>query len=448
MDASEQFRGKKVTVMGLGLLGRAAGDTKYLAECGAELIVTDLKSREELAASLAGLESFSNISYVLGEHRLEDFRGRDFILKAAGVPANSMYIKEAEKEGTPIKMSASLFMEVAKIPVVGITGTRGKSTVTHMLEAIYREVGKKVLLGGNVRGVSTLALLPEATPEHTAIFELDSWQLQGFADAKISPQLSVFTTFYPDHLNYYHGDLDAYLADKANIFLSQNVEDTLVLGEQCAELIQEKYGEQIHSTVVVAGSKDLPSDWQLRIPGEHNRYNAALALATARTAGISDHVNRAALESFAGVPGRLELLRTVDGIQFYNDTNSTTPDATLVALNALAASEEDPQNTAKRIILIMGGAEKNLDMSELLAKIPLVTKRVVLLAGTGTDRIKSEFPDAEVYDNLAMAFADARTHADAGDVILFSPAFASFGMFANEYDRGDQFTHLVNSIEE
>jgi UDP-N-acetylmuramoylalanine--D-glutamate ligase len=440
MDASAYFKGKKITVMGLGLLGRGVGDTKYLASCGAELIVTDLKSRDELASSLAELEEFSNIAYTLGEHRIEDFQGRGFILKAAGVPNDSPYIAAAAKEGIPIKMSASLFTELAKIPLVGTTGTRGKSTVTHMLEAIYMEAGKKVLLGGNVRGVSTLALLPEATPEHTAIFELDSWQLQGFGEAKLSPSLSVFTTFFPDHLNYYHGDLDAYLADKANIFLYQKPEDTLVLGAQCAELVQQKYAGRIHSNVIVAGLEEFPKDWELSIPGEHNRYDAALALVAARSAGIHDEISRRALEKFAGVPGRLQLVRTVDGIYFYNDTNSTTPEATLAALRALG------QNHAGKIIVIAGGTDKNLDMGELLEEMPKVTKRTILLSGSGTERVRDRFPDAEVYDNLAMAFADARTHADSGDVVLFSPAFASFGMFKNEYDRGDQFDALVQAL--
>jgi UDP-N-acetylmuramoylalanine--D-glutamate ligase len=440
MDATSYFQGKKVTVMGLGLLGRGVGDTKYLASCGAELIVTDLKSREELASSLAELEAFSNITYVLGEHRLEDFRRRDFILKAAGVPLDSVYIAEARKEGTPIKMSASLFDEVAHIPLVGVTGTRGKSTVTHMLEAIYSEADKKVLLGGNVRGVSTLSLLPEATPEHTALFELDSWQLQGFGDAKLSPSVAVFTTFFRDHLNYYNGDLDAYLADKANIFLYQNPEDVLVVGEQCAALIQERYGAQIRAKLIVAGTDNLPEDWKLRIPGEHNRYDAALALATARAVGIPDEISRRAFEGFAGVPGRLELVRTVDEVAFYNDTNSTTPEATLAALRALE------KEYAGRILLITGGTDKNLDMKELLEEIPNNTKRVTLLSGTGTERIRGSLPEAEVFDNLAMAFADARAHVDSGDVILFSPAFASFGMFQNEYDRGDQFDALVQAL--
>jgi UDP-N-acetylmuramoylalanine--D-glutamate ligase len=439
MDVSEHFRGKNITVMGLGLLGRGVGDAKYLASCGANLIVTDLKSKEELAPSLEQLKEFPGIQFVLGEHRLEDFRGRDFILKAAGVPLDSPYIAEARKEGIPVKMSASWFAELAHIPVIGVTGTRGKSTTTHLLHAILEKAGKKVLLGGNVQGVSTLALLADATPEHIALFELDSWQLQGFGDAKYSPELALFTTLYPDHLNYYGGDLDQYLADKANIFLYQKPEDHLVLGTQCIELIKERYREQIHSHMSVAGNDDLPKDWTLMIPGEHNRYDAALALAGARALNIPDAISKEALETFKGVPGRLELIRTVDGVAIYNDTTATTPEATLAALSALGETYEG------RIMLIMGGADKALDMGELIEAIPRYVKHITFLAGTGTDVIRTSFPDTQVFDTLEQAWLEAKAYAVSGDVILFSPAFASFGMFKNEFDRGDQFNAIVNA---
>ena len=163
MDASGHFRGKRITVMGLGLLGRGVGDAKYLAECGADLIITDLKTHEQLAESVTQLNSFPNIRFVLGEHRLEDFNNRDLILKAAGVPLHSIYIAEAKKNNIPVRMSADLFAEISGIQTVGVTGTRGKSTVAHMIYEILKSSGKPVLLGGNVRGVSNLALLKDAT---------------------------------------------------------------------------------------------------------------------------------------------------------------------------------------------------------------------------------------------------------------------------------------------
>lgn len=440
MDAATHFQGKKITVMGLGLLGRGVGDAKYLAEAGADLIVTDLKSKEALAASVAQLEGYPNVTLRLGEHKLEDFRNRDIILKAAGVPLESVYIDEAKKTGARIEMSASLFAQVAGIPVIGVTGTRGKSTVTYMLEAILRKAERNVLLGGNIRGVSNLALLEQVTGEEVALMELDSWQLQGFGEAKRSPELAIFTTFYPDHMTYYHDDLDRYLEDKAQIFLYQKEEDTLVLGSQMAAGLIETYAEGIRGRVVVAGDETLPKDWELVVPGEHNRYNAGIALAAARAYGIADEVSKEALTSFLGAPGRLELIALKQGVAYYNDTNSTTPQATIAALHALGFDGD------RRICLIMGGHDKNLDMNDLLALIPETTKHISLLSGTGTDRIRAKLPGVGVFGTLSAALEDAHAHAESGDIILLSPAFSSFGMFKNEYDRGDQFNALVGTV--
>lgn len=440
MDAPSYFRGKRITVMGLGLLGRGIGDVRYLAECGAELLVTDLKTNEALAEALIQLRDFPNIQYTLGEHKLEDFNNRDLVLKAAGVPLDSPYIAEAMKNKIPVRMSADLFAELSGVTCVGVTGTRGKSTVTHMIAEILRTANKKVLLGGNVRGVSNLQLLKEATPEHIAVLELDSWQLQGFSDAKISPKYAVFTTFYPDHLNYYNNDLDIYLADKANIFLYQKLEDTLVLGPQCKELVQKKYGSQIKSRIITPS--ELPSDWILSIPGIHNRYNASLALAAARALGISDDMSRKALELFAGVHGRLEFIREINGVKIYNDTTSTTPEASLAALEALGT---------KNTVLIAGGTDKNLELTGLVAKMR-EAKHIILLSGSGTDRIVNSLQEAGSskihgpYTKLSRAVMKAFELSESGDTILFSPAFTSFGMFKNEYDRGDQFNALVKEL--
>jgi UDP-N-acetylmuramoylalanine--D-glutamate ligase len=440
MDARAHFEGKKITVMGLGLLGRGLGDVRYLASCGAELIVTDLKSEEELATSLSELKEFSNITYVLGEHRLEDFSGRDMVLKAAGVPMDSIYIAEAHKNKIPVKMSASLFAEIAQIPIVGITGTRGKSTTTHMIHAILEAAGKKVLLGGNVRSVSTLALLPEVTSEHIGLFELDSWQLQGFGEAQMSPHIAVFTTFFPDHLNYYNNNLDTYLADKANIFLFQKPGDTLVLGAQCAGLIQQKYSAHLQGWTSIVGEGDLPETWKLKIPGVHNRYDAALAKRAAESLDVATEIIKNALENFGGVPGRLEYVDTKEGIAYYNDTTATTPDATLAALAALQETH------AGKVLLIMGGADKGIEMKELLEALPTLTKKVLLLSGTGSERVRNELSGVETFENLISAVGNARMQAESGDVILLSPAFASFGMFKNEFDRGDQFNEIVKEI--
>lgn len=473
IDYKKYFKNKKITVMGLGLLGRGVGDAAFLAECGAKLLITDLKTKEQLKESLNKLKKYNppaqagNIKFVLGKHRLEDFRNKDFILKAAGVLIDSLYVKEARRHKIPIKMSASLFVKLADIPIVGVTGTRGKSTVTHLIAHILEQAGRKVLLGGNVRGVSTLQLLKKVTPEAIAVFELDSWQLQGFGDSKLSPNISVFTTFMDDHLNYYASTpLDStrsrslitsrkkYFVDKANIFKYQKKGDVFIAGPKVAALVKNEK-RKIKSRFLMP--KPVPKSWKLKIPGEHNRENAALAAEAARAIKIPGKIIRRAVENFKGVPGRLELVREIKGVKIYNDNNSTTPDATIAGLRALGPNSGRPMSRIKkrRTILIMGGDDKNLDMSKLIKEIPKYCSKVVLFKERGTDRVRDEIfakkkSEVSVYEEegLSACVARAFSIAKSGEIILYSPAFSSFGKyFKNEYDRGDQFVKLVKKLK-
>lgn len=440
MHWKDYFKGKKITLMGLGLLGRGIGDARFLAECGAELIVTDLKGESELEVSLSLLRQFTNITFHLESHSLGDFENRDLIIKAAGVPLNSLYIAHAKKNNIPVRMSTDLFAELAGIPVVGITGTRGKSTVTHMIAHILRSAGYAVLLGGNVRGVSTLALLSDVTRDSIAVLELDSWQLQGFGEAKISPHISVFTTFLPDHMNYYKNSMQAYFADKAAIFRNQQESDTFILGEQAAPFIKE-FGYQTHirAHTEVSGTRNLPKGVRLKLPGEHNRYNAGLASAAARALDVDEECIKDSLESFESIPGRLQFLREVKGVKIYNDNNATTPDATVAALRSFGEK--------KNVVLIMGGSDKGLDMGALLGEISTHCKTVLLLKGSGTVRVRPHVPGAIEYESIGAATEAAFKAAKPGDVLLLSPAFASFGMFTNEYDRNDQFIEAVQGLQ-
>lgn len=410
--------------MGLGLLGRGLGDVKFLAECGADLIVTDLKTAEQLATSLKKLSKFKNIKYVLGEHRLEDFKNRDFILKAGGVPLDSIYVAEAKKNKIPIKMSESWFAEFAPVTIVGITGTRGKSTVTQMIYEILEAAGKKVFLGGNVRGVSTLSLLKKVKGGDFVVMELDSWRLQGFGESRLSPHIAVFTNLLPDHLNYYGGDMEKYFADKANIYKYQKFGDHLICGNNIAPRLGVKAVES------------LPANWKLKLPGEHNRENAAFAKKVGEILGVKSTLLKKVITNFAGVAGRLELVRTIDGVKIYNDTTSTTPAALGAALKALGKNQN--------IILIAGGADKNLDFTEVFPLVKKYCKEVILLPGTGTSKLNIEGTKVET---LKQAVDFAKSRAKKGEIILFSPGFASFGLFKNEFDRGDQFNELVKKLK-
>lgn len=420
-DWKKFFKGKRVTVMGLGLLGRGVGDVAFLAKYCQEVIVTDLKSARELESSMTKLRKFKNILYRLGEHRLEDFENRDFILKGAGVPLDSKFVAHARTHNVPVYMSTALFAKFSPAKIIGVTGTRGKTTVTYMLYDILKLWKKhRVFLGGNIVGMSTLSMLAKARKEDVFVLELDSWQLQGFGEFKLSPEVAVFTTFMPDHLNYYKGDLKRYFADKENIFKFQKKGDILIVGDQ-VKGIGKKY--------------ILPKQIQLAVLGKHNAYNAGLAYAAALKFGVPKLVVKKALENFTGVPGRLQKLRTYKGIDIYNDTTSTTPHALKAALEAFHG---------RKIILIAGGSEKNIDL-EILKKPLAECKHIILLPGAGTDRLLKEniITHYEKVSNMEEAVFKAFAFAQSGDVILLSPGFASFGLFKNEYDRGEQFCKEV-----
>ncbi len=435
VEFRDYFAGKKITVMGLGLLGRGVGDTAFLAECGAEIIVTDMKSKEELQESITKLSGFSNITYVLGEHREENFKGRDIVLKAAGVPIHSPYIEIARKDGAEIAMSGALFAKLSGIPVIGVTGTRGKSTVSHMIHHVLTHVteGAPVLLGGNIRGVSNLQLLKEVHEDSVAVLELDSWQLQGFGEFRMSPHVAVFTNFMEDHMNYYEGNMDTYFADKAHIFIHQEESGVFVTTSEVFERAKQfAKGKNITlgQEVRLIDSSILPDDCLLSMPGEHNRLNAALATEALRAVGLTDEEIFTGLATFPGVPGRLEYLGEKNGVKIYNDNNATTPQATIQGVTALARN--------KNVILIAGGSYKEVDPSPLLPVIEEFCKHVILVPGTGTDMLKERI-QAEIVDSLKDAVKAGFEAGEQGDILLFSPAFASFGMFKNEYERNDAF---------
>jgi len=444
------FKGKKVTVLGLGLLGKGLGDTAFLAECGAQVTVTDLKTARELAPSVAALKKYKNVRFVLGGHKLSDFENCDMVIKAQGTPIDSLYIAHARAHKIPIRMDDELFVTLApkNIKVIGVTGTRGKTTtaslIYHILKTSHHPVSstshpssgrrgrQRVYLGGNIRGVATLSLLKKVKPGDYVVLELSSWQLQGFGEQKLSPHVSVFTNFMPDHMNYYNFDLKEYFSDKAHSFKYHTPGDTLVIGESLVKKIPKSYKGMLS----IANIQNIPASWKLPLPGDHNRENIMLAILAARALKIPLAKIKHGVESFTAIEGRLQLVKTIRGIQIYNDNNSTTPEATIAALKSFPK---------KQTVLIMGGADKGLDTKELAKTAEEYAHTVILLPGSGSDKLKNlDFYQA---DSLAEALTVAFKSAKKGDVVLFSPGFASFGMFTNEYDRNDQFIELVKKLK-
>lgn len=451
----KQFKGKRITIMGLGLLGRGIAYTKFLAECGADLIVTDLKNEDQLKTSLKALSKYNpkgkstsygagNIKYVLGEHRLEDFKNRDMIIKSAGVPLDSIYIKEAKKNNIPVEMDASLFAKFApNVTVIGITGTRGKSMTSiliyEILKANEKFLKRKVYVGGNIRGGATLPFLSKVKEGDIVVLELDSWQLQGFGDSKISPQISVFTSFMPDHMNYYKDDMKKYFTDKANIFKYQKKGDLLIIRPGMKKLIP-----RINSKLIVAKAKDVEK-YNFIVPGKYQLENLACAVQVAKLFKIPDANIKKVVKNFKGVEGRLQYVKTVAGVKIYNDNNATTPEATMAGIEALGLNTK-----RKKIILIAGGADKGLGVDNLIKVINKYCKKLVLLKGTGTDILvkKNKFKiPIMMASNLQDSVKNAQHGTKKGDILLFSPAFASFGMFNNEYDRNDQFIKIIKKLK-
>jgi len=437
VDFRQYFKGKKVTVVGLGLLGKRLGDIAFLAECGAEVLVTDLKSSSELKPSLLKLRKYQNIKYVLGEHRLEDFENKDFILKGQGVALDSPYIEHARKNGIPIEMDESLFAKLApEVKIIGVTGTRGKSTVSILIFNILKEAGLRVHLGGNILGTAALPLLKKVKSGDFVVLELSSWQLQGFGEAKISPHISVFTNFMPDHMNYYKDDLKQYFSDKSFIYKFQKKDDILILNKN----LKSKVG-RVKSKMVVIDNNIVPVSWKINLLGKHNLENIASAVTVAKLLEIKEEDIKKAVEKFESVPGRLQLAKKLNRnrsqIKIYNDTNSTTPEATIAALNSFS----------QKVILIMGGMDKGLDIKKLEAVLPEKTKKVLLTPGSGSEKIINKKINIQKVADLKGAVREAIKQAKIGDIILFSPAFASFNMFINEYDRGEKFMEIVKKLK-
>lgn len=460
----EELKGKKITVMGLGLHGGGVGTIRFLVSSGARVIATDLKSKEELAASLEKLADLKSITFILGQHRPEDFSHADMVIKNPAVPWNNKYIQLALENKVPVEMDSSLFFRFCHSRIIGVTGTKGKTTTSGLIHSILKVAQKEVIKVG-VSQVSVLDRLEKLEKETLVVFELSSWRLSALGRAGLSPSVAVITNLYPDHLNYY-GTIEKYIADKEEIFLHQKKNDFCIINAD-NELLKNSR-QRIPSRIVEFsrggigtengaylndGSLYLKCDGQeekvvdlseITLRGEHNQENILAAVAAAGVLGIGAEDIRQGILQFAGTPHRLELVRELDGVAYYNDSAATTPESAISGIRSFA----------EPLVLIAGGANKDLDVSSLAAEIASndQVKQVIFLAGESTDRIlealgkegKKGYP---VVHSMSEAVQLAREAAAAGDVLLLSPGAASFGIFTNEFDRGDQFRELVKGLE-
>lgn len=434
----EKYCGKRILVVGLGLQGSGIGAVKFFSELGAEVTVTDLKNKEQLKSSIDELKQY-NVRFSLGGHKVEDFINTDVILKGPGVRWDRPEIKAAQEKGIPIEMESALFAAYCPAPIVGITGTRGKSTTTSMIYEVLKLTGRTIHLAGNIPQVSTILLLEKIQPEDIVVMELSSFQLSGFHAHKISPHIAVFTSFYPDHLNYY-SSMDDYFYDKSAIYAYQTEKDFLIAHDSLRERIEN---DKPHSRGTYYSSSDFPAEL-MYLRGVHNKRNAAAALQVSSLFNIPKDSAVDTLKNFKNLSYRQAVVAEKDGITFINDTTSTTPIAAVAAIHSFSD---------KPIIDILGGNSKNLPYDELIAALDSV-KKIVLLQGSFTDEIyeelKKRYSDklSPVFDDLekatAYAYTEAKKYKEA--YVLFSPAATSFAMFNNEFHRGDYFNSVVNSL--
>lgn len=468
MFTRNSFKNKRVTVMGLGLNEGGVGTVRFLADMGAqEIIVTDLKTAEELAPSVQALKGIKGIRYALGGHVEQDFIETDLVVKNPGLPWTNPFIQIALEHSIPVTMDSGIFFDLCEAPIIGVTGTKGKTTTSSLIAHLLETAGKKVVRVG-ISQVSVLGELKCVDRENLVVFELSSWRLSALSALKKSPMLSVVTNIYPDHQNYY-GNMEAYVEDKKQIFRFQKVSDTVVLNADNS-WTQAMGGEAPGSVVWFSGTNQTASDGfsingdriiearngnheevatlsGTRFIGTHHRENALAAVAAVRTFGIDASTIQKGLVSFEGVPHRLELVGEKRGIRFYNDSAATIPEAAIAAL----------QSFRQPVYLIVGGTDKELDFGRLACVILERAKGVIFLKGTGTEKLLAEMRNRlmesglgtwkfEVVETMGKAVELAARSAEEGDIVLLSPGAASFGLFKNEFDRGDQFRDRVNDL--
>ncbi len=430
---------KSILVVGLGLQGGGLGLTKFLADQGARLTVTDIKSKEELRPSIDALSDY-DITYSLGKHKVDDFLKADIIFKGPSVPWDLPELQAAQEKGIPIEMETSFFAKQCPGKIIGVTGTRGKSTTSHMIFTVLKELHASIYLAGNIPEVSTISLLQTITEKDIIVLELSSWQLSGFHRAQISPWIGVFTNFYPDHLSFYPL-LDDYLYDKKAIYRYQKPTDYLIAHNSLKEIISK---DNPQSNVDYYNSGDFPGDLRY-LMGKHNRENAAAALMTVEKVGCPPDDAVPIIKNFKGLAYREELIKKVDGVSFINDSTSTTPTSTMKAIDAFQS---------KPIILILGGNNKKLPVDKLLSELSKVDF-IILLKGTFTDEVLPQlrklYPDkiSRVYEDLTESVKEAYRKAKSlkrEAVILFSPGATSFAMFKNEFHRGSEFNRVVREL--
>ena len=448
-----EIRGKKTLVVGLARSGLAAA--RFLSRQGAEVTVTDLKSRQELQPQIDRLPP---VKLVLGRHQEQDFLGSDLIVISPGVPTALPLLRRARGKRIPVLGEVELAYRFLEGPIVGVTGSNGKTTTTSLIGWMFQQSGRSCRVGGNI-GTPLLDLVeqPISCEPPYYVVELSSFQLE--VVDRFHCQIALLLNITPDHQDRYLGFED-YVEAKERIFRNQTSRDFAIVNaddpltramweRRNAAVMPFSRRESLDPGVSVSGGR-IWIRWQgennsllpikeVGIPGAHNLENALAATAAGYLAGLELKAVTTALRSFSGVEHRLERLQSpLPSIDFFNDSKATNPEATLQAIRSFN----------QPLVLILGGLEKGADFELLREPVQEQVRQVILLGETASrleHQLADQAPTRRV-ESLEEALQVAVATAQAGDVVLLSPACASFDMFANFEERGRIFKNLVAGL--
>jgi UDP-N-acetylmuramoylalanine--D-glutamate ligase len=449
-----ELKNKRVLVVGLGKSGIAAA--RFLKARGAQVTVSDIRPAGLISELPALLDA--GIMVETGSHGILTFRRQDLIVVSPGVPSNTPELTTVRAMGIPIIGELELGSEFLQGQVVAITGSNGKTTTTTLIGEIFKASGKLTLVGGNI-GRPVVDMVAESTPETWSVLEVSSFQLETIQTFKA--RIALVLNITPDHLDR-HGSFEAYAAAKTRITENQNSDDFLILNaeDEPTKLVaaktkaqiywfsprrQVKQGAFVHGESILFRAKEggdvepIMPVAEIPLAGAHNVENVLAAVCAARLAEVEAHVIREAVAAFHAVEHRLEFVRELNGVRWFNDSKATNVDATAKAIEAFPGG----------IWLILGGKDKDSNYSTLS---PLLHARVraVITIGSAAEKIESQLAGVvkiERTGTMERAVAWARNEAKAGDVVLLAPACASFDQFENYEHRGRVFKQLVGALE-
>ena len=455
----KKLRNQKVAVIGLGVSNIPLID--YLYEKKANVTVFDDREEEKIASNVIEKIKQYEFKYFLGQGNLESLKGFDLIFRSPScLPTKPELVAEKEN-GAIVTTEIEQLMKMAPCKIIGITGSDGKTTTTTLTYEILKNAGYNTHLGGNI-GIPLFTKLNEIQPQDIIVLELSSFQLM-YMD--ISPDIAAITNITPNHLNI-HKDYQEYIDAKKNIFKNQKEDSILVLNAD-NEITNNSKSEANGKVILFSSSQKLENGFivddgiikecndgirkhiiatkDLKLKGIHNFQNVCTALALTKTL-VDTEKAADIIKEFTGVHHRLEYVRTIDGVEWYNDSASTSPTRGISALNSFPDKE---------IVLIAGGADKNLDYTPIGRPIVDKVKSLILIGQTATkiyDAVKKELEiqnkelDIHMCETFKQSLDLAKRIAKQGQVVLFSPASTSFDMFKDMYDRGDRFKEEVNKF--